>query len=98
MFCFAAVVLIFSQQRLRPPRTQVVRYMKGEFYAEHYDNKAGGHITRAATIIIYLDTTPAGGGTFFPRCPGPPALDQLLQGSLKPGNAISSYIPLCAIF
>jgi hypothetical protein len=46
----------------------VVHYQKGQFYAEHYDNKAGSNITRAATIIIYLCDTQAGGATYFPRC------------------------------
>lgn len=32
----------------------VVRYHGGEFYHEHYDNKAGADPTRDATIIIYL--------------------------------------------
>lgn len=46
---------------------QVVSYGIGDFYAEHYDNKVGGAVTRAATIIIYLTDTPAGGATFFPK-------------------------------
>lgn len=44
----------------------------GEFYAEHYDNRAGGVITRAATIIVYLDDTSEGGATYFPRSTGLP--------------------------
>ena len=36
-------------------RVQVVKYNSSEFYAEHYDNKAGSSIARAATIIIYLN-------------------------------------------
>lgn len=46
----------------------MVCYQKGEFYAEHYDNKAGGAVARAATIIVYLEDTAKGGATFFPRC------------------------------
>ena len=38
----------------RPPAAAVVRYHTGEFYHEHYDNRVGGALTRAATIIIYL--------------------------------------------
>ncbi|KAG2430196.1 hypothetical protein HXX76_010295 [Chlamydomonas incerta] len=53
---------------------QVVSYDVGGFYSEHYDNKAGGVITRAATIIIYLQDTPAGGSTHFPKSTGLPAL------------------------
>jgi hypothetical protein len=52
------------------PDLPVVRYHTGEFYAEHYDNKAGSDITRAATIIVYLCDTPAGGATYFPRWDG----------------------------
>jgi len=32
----------------------VVKYHKGEFYHEHYDNRADSQLTRAATIIVYL--------------------------------------------
>lgn len=31
---------------------QVVKYGVSDFYTEHYDNKAGGEVTRSATIII----------------------------------------------
>lgn len=43
----------------------VVRYHKGEFYHEHYDNRADGPLTRAATILVYLCDTQEGGAT---RC------------------------------
>lgn len=56
----------------------------GEFYAEHYDNKAGGLISRAATIIIYLEDTPQGGGTYFPRSTGLP----------QPGSSGALPLPL----
>lgn len=46
---------------------QVVKYHTGEFYKEHFDNKAGGNLTRAATIIVYLCDTREGGATFFPK-------------------------------
>lgn len=41
----------------------VVRYHKGEFYHEHYDNRADGPLTRAATILVYLCDTEEGGAT-----------------------------------
>lgn len=41
----------------------VVRYHKGEFYHEHYDNRADGPLTRAATILVYLCGTEEGGAT-----------------------------------
>ncbi|EFJ40203.1 hypothetical protein VOLCADRAFT_108284 [Volvox carteri f. nagariensis] len=56
---------------------QVVSYDVGGFYSEHYDNKAGGVISRAATVIIYLEDTPQGGATFFPKSTGLPSLDSL---------------------
>lgn len=42
-----------------------MRYHKGEFYHEHYDNKSDGPLTRAATILVYLCDTEEGGAT---RC------------------------------
>jgi hypothetical protein len=45
----------------------VIKYHKGEFYHEHYDNRADSPLTRAATIIVYLCDTDAGGATSFPR-------------------------------
>lgn len=44
-----------------------MKYHKGEFYHEHYDNRADSPLTRAATIIVYLCDTEAGGATSFPR-------------------------------
>jgi hypothetical protein len=41
----------------------VVRYYKGEFYHEHYDNRADGPLTRSATILVYLCDTQEGGAT-----------------------------------
>jgi hypothetical protein len=52
---------------------QVVRYLKGEFYHEHYDNKEtlpGTPIKRSATAIVYLNTPAEGGATVFPRASG----------------------------
>jgi len=49
---------------------QVVAYNPGEFYTEHYDNKAGSIVTRSATIICYLNDCPSGGATFFPKSTG----------------------------
>jgi len=48
---------------------QVVAYNPGEFYTEHYDNKAGGIVTRCATIICYLGDC-KGGATYFPKSAG----------------------------
>eukprot|EP00878_Enallax_costatus_P004227 GHUV01004457.1.p1 GENE.GHUV01004457.1~~GHUV01004457.1.p1 ORF type:complete len:357 (+),score=106.65 GHUV01004457.1:233-1303(+) len=66
---------LFKSEAVRgpfPPLTkvealQVVKYHKGEFYHEHYDNRADSPLTRAATIIVYLCDTEEGGGTSFPR-------------------------------
>eukprot|EP00210_Caulerpa_lentillifera_P003128 g2988.t1 len=46
---------------------QVVKYRLGEFYSEHYDNRSGYPELRAATIIVYLRDTEAGGATYFPK-------------------------------
>ncbi len=51
------------------PSVQVVAYNPGEFYTEHYDNKAGGIVTRCATIICYLGDC-KGGATYFPKSAG----------------------------
>jgi hypothetical protein len=56
-----------SMRRMPAALVQVVSYDEGGFYSEHYDNKAGGVISRAATIIIYLDDTRQGGATAFPK-------------------------------
>ncbi len=64
----ALSLIRFGRPPARPPaRPQVVSYDRGGFYSDHYDNKAGGNVTRAATIIVYLADTPQGGATFFPR-------------------------------
>jgi hypothetical protein len=63
--------LICGRKRLENTEAlQVVSYKKGEFYAEHYDNKSGGQVKRAVTIIIYLCDTPKGGATYFPKATG----------------------------
>ncbi|KAF5839866.1 hypothetical protein DUNSADRAFT_18409 [Dunaliella salina] len=54
----------------RTEALQVIAYDAGEFYTEHYDNKAGGVVTRAATIVCYLSDCPAGGATYFPKSTG----------------------------
>ncbi|GAB4820293.1 hypothetical protein N2152v2_007339 [Parachlorella kessleri] len=64
--------------------TQIVRYHEGDFYAPHYDNKAGDCARRAATIMVYLSDVEAGGTTFFPRSSGFPrqrALEACVAGS-----------------
>lgn len=55
------------KQLRRSEALQVVRYQKGEFYNEHYDNKAGDASHRAATFMVYLTNVVAGGATYFPR-------------------------------
>jgi hypothetical protein len=50
-----------------PHLRAVIKYHKGEFYHEHYDNRADSPLTRAATIIVYLCDTDSGGATSFPR-------------------------------
>lgn len=55
------------KQLRRSEALQVVRYQKGEFYNEHYDNKAGDASHRAATFMVYLTDVAAGGATYFPR-------------------------------
>ncbi|KAL6764702.1 hypothetical protein V8C86DRAFT_2468362 [Haematococcus lacustris] len=52
---------------------QVVSYGLNDFYTEHYDNKAGGIVTRSATIIVYLCDCQEGGSTFFPRAAAMPS-------------------------
>ena len=51
---------------------QVVRYREGQFYNEHYDNKAGNAAHRAATFMVYLTDVEQGGATYFPRSTGRP--------------------------
>jgi len=59
---------------------QVVRYQKGEFYNEHYDNKAGNASHRAATFMIYLSDVEQGGATYFPRSSGRPGMSDDCNG------------------
>lgn len=75
----------------------VVRYKIGEFYSEHYDNRAGHADLRAATIIIYLRwpgnawpfvigqivrDTEAGGATYFPKAAKALPNADVLSGSM----------------
>jgi len=46
---------------------QVVRYRTGEYYHEHYDNRAGNAAHRAATFMVYLCDVEAGGATYFSK-------------------------------
>ena len=58
----------------RSEALQVVHYSVGQFYHEHYDNKAGNAAARAASFLVYLADVPEGGATYFPRSSGrPPA-------------------------
>ena len=52
---------------MRAEAMQVVKYEVGQFYHEHYDNKAGQTSMRAATFMIYLSDSEGGGATYFPR-------------------------------
>jgi hypothetical protein len=49
---------------------QVVRYLTTQYYTEHYDNRAGANVTRHATVLLYLNDCPGGGGTYFRRATG----------------------------
>ena len=57
----------------RSEALQVVHYDVGQFYHEHYDNKAGNAAARAASFLVYLKDVPEGGATYFPRSTGRPA-------------------------
>jgi len=52
---------------MRAEAMQVVKYETGQFYHEHYDNKAGQTSMRAATFMMYLSDSEGGGATYFPR-------------------------------
>ncbi|GAX83773.1 hypothetical protein CEUSTIGMA_g11198.t1 [Chlamydomonas eustigma] len=74
------------KQLVQSEAIQVVRYLKGEFYQEHYDNKEtppGTPMKRSATAILYLNTTAEGGATFFPRASG-----NHVYLTVKPADAI----------
>ncbi|QDZ24182.1 prolyl 4-hydroxylase [Chloropicon primus] len=63
----------YRKPLIKSEALQVVRYRKGEFYNEHYDNKAGNASHRAATFMIYLSDVAGGGATYFPRSTGRPS-------------------------
>jgi 2OG-Fe(II) oxygenase superfamily len=66
----------------------VIKYHIGEFYKDHYDNRADAPLTRAATIIVYLDDTTSGGATSFPRaCVAAP-------GQTPPNSSSTTAVPL----
>jgi len=65
----------YRKPLIKSEALQVVRYKKGEFYNEHYDNKAGNASHRAATFMIYLSDVKQGGATYFPRSSGRPAME-----------------------
>jgi len=72
----------YRKPLIKSEALQVVRYKKGEFYNEHYDNKAGNASHRAATFMIYLTDVTSGGATYFPRSSGRPgAVDAQSSGS-----------------
>ncbi|KAI8474309.1 MAG: hypothetical protein J3K34DRAFT_518266 [Monoraphidium minutum] len=65
---FAAPAVLGGRAPLaKTEALQVVKYHEGEFYEQHYDNRAGAPLARAATIIVYLADTEEGGATNFPR-------------------------------
>lgn len=71
-------------------RPAVVRYHKGEFYHEHYDNRADGPLTRAATILVYLCDTEEGGAT---RCvTALEVIDPALPGVLSQTSACRGQV------
>ena len=50
--------------------TQIIKYNEGDYYALHRDNTLSDSksiLTRAATLIIYLNSSCTGGETFFPN-------------------------------
>ncbi|GMH38345.1 hypothetical protein BSKO_06229 [Bryopsis sp. KO-2023] len=49
---------------------QAVQYHPGQFYSEHFDNRAGYAHLRAATVLCYLRDSCSGGATFFPKASG----------------------------
>merc|ERR1712157_115707 len=64
----------YRKPLIKSEALQVVRYHKGEFYNEHYENKAGNASHRAATFMIYLSDVDSGGATYFPRSSGRPGM------------------------
>ncbi|DBB06498.1 TPA: hypothetical protein ACH3X1_012050 [Trebouxia sp. C0004] len=70
---------------------QVVRYQEGEFYAEHFDNKADDCSKRACTIMAYLSDVEAGGETFFRRSSG------CSVQAFQQGCALSAEQPTSAV-
>ena len=74
----------------------MVKYETGQFYHEHYDNKAGQTSMRAATFMMYLSDSEGGGATYFPRAvplefdegrrPEPPAKGEMDPCSLLWGT------------
>ncbi|DBA99717.1 TPA: hypothetical protein ACH3X3_012268 [Trebouxia sp. C0006] len=70
---------------------QVVRYQEGEFYAEHFDNKADDCSKRACTIMAYLSDVEAGGETFFRRSSGC-SVQAFQQGCALPAEQPTSAV------
>lgn len=72
---------------MRAEAMQVVKYEQGQFYHEHYDNKAGQTSMRAATFMMYLSDSEGGGATYFPRAVPVDFDDDSSLSSTKSRNA-----------
>ena len=64
----ARVARLLSVPKENQEPTQVARYTSGQFYLSHQDaidNPPEDKGQRIATVLMYLNNVPSGGGTFF---------------------------------